>query len=125
MKPNECRRLLIFHAKDVTERHGADYPEWKARHIEAWNHPRKNGEIAVKQALQAYAAMADAFNEASGNEDEGGIGRDGFMGDHARDMLSAVNAWLSMGIPSRLDSGAINRLIHQLAEASGVNPDDI
>jgi hypothetical protein len=116
----------MFHTKTVLEPPGAgDYPAWKKRHVDAWNHPQKNSEIAVKQMLQGYASMADQFNEQSGNEDEGGIGRDGYFGDHARDILRAVNAYLSMGGPTRLDSGAVHRLIRDLAEASGVNPDEI
>lgn len=126
MRPNECRRLLMFHTKTVLGSPGADYPDWKKRHVDAWNYPQKNSEIAVKQMLQGYASMADQFNDGHrGNEDEGGIGRDGYFGGHARNILRAVNAYLSMGGPTRFDNGAVHRLIRDLAEASGVNPDEI
>lgn len=124
MLPNACRDIIAAHVHDVETAHGADYPAWKRRHIAAWNYPQTDGEVAVKQALRAYAAMADGYT-ADVSDDDGGIGRDGYFGDHALGLLKAVNAWLSMGVKSRLDNGAILRLIHQLAVASGVNPDDV
>jgi hypothetical protein len=125
MTPNECTRLLTRHAASIADSPKSDYPAWKSRHIQGWNHPRFPGELAVKQALQAYAAMADGFNAEDGNEDEGGIGRDGYFGEHALAMLQAVHAWLDMGQKSRLDSGAISSLIGELARASGVDPDQV
>lgn len=118
MRPHECARIVAAHGQTVLSSGGADSPPWKQRHLTAWNAPAQPGERAVKLAIQAYAAWADDYNDQF--EDDGGLGRDGYFGEHAADMLRAIQASLSMGFKSRLDSGAIDRLLHDLARASGV-----
>ena len=123
MKPIACRTVLTAHVRDVLETRHADNPPWKQRHIVAWERPSAPNEIAIKQLLQGYAALADGYNETF--EDDGGIGRNGYFAEHALGILQAANAYLNMGGKSRLDSGAVHRLIAQLADASGVNRDEI
>lgn len=121
MRPNECARIVASHPDTIRRTATADNPPWKGRHIVAWEDPRSAGERAVKLAIEAYAAFADDYNAQF--EDSGGIGRDGFFGEHAAAMLGAIHASLTMGFKSRLDSGAISRLLHDLARASGVSED--
>lgn len=121
--PKACQRLLTAHAADVRDNHYADNPPWMARHIEAWQLPVFPSDIGIKKALQAFACFAEAY---SSQFTESRLSDDGYFSEHARDMLKAVHAWLNIGDGVRkLDSGAISRLITQLAVASGLDPDDV
>lgn len=120
-KHEACTNLVRGHAAAVTASTTADNPRWKARHVQHWNRPTRFGERATKLAIESYAAYADDYY----NSFESPIGEDGYFGDHARNMLRAVSASLSMAFSSRLDSGAVHRLLCQLAEASGIDPDGI
>lgn len=123
MRPNECARIIASHPDTVRRSTSADDPPWKGRHIVAWENPRSNGERAVKLAIEAYAAWADDYNESF--EDSGGIGLDGYFGEHALNLLRTIHESLTMGFKTRFDSGAISRLVHDLARTSGVDPDQI
>lgn len=118
MRPNECARIIATHGRTVLASGGADGPPSKQRHLDAWNAPAHPAELAVRRAIEAYAAWADAYNAQF--EDEGGIGRHGYFGEHAAAMLRAIQASLTMRFKSRLDAGAIDRLLNDLARASGV-----
>lgn len=123
-----CTNLVRSHANTIADESRDKPPAfikepWRKRHIDAWNNPSpyKLGEVATKRAIEAYAAYADDYYDSFETE----MGLDGYFGEHARDMLSAINASLSMGFKSRFDSGAIHHLVRQLAEVSGVDPDTI
>lgn len=116
-KHQACTKLVLGHADAVAGMQFINHPDWRARHLEAWKHPTKFGERATKLAIQAYALFADDYYDSFETE----IGSDGYFGEHALGMLQAINASLSMGFKSRLDSGAINHLLHQLAFLSGVD----
>jgi hypothetical protein len=124
MIPGACSKIVSGHATAVAESPGSDNPRWKDRHIAGWCQPLTNGELAIKKAIEAYALFADGYTEDMGDISDG-MGTDGYFGEHALGMLQAINASLSMGYKSRFDSGAINRLLLDLARASGVNPDDV
>jgi hypothetical protein len=117
----ECARIVATHGETVLSSGGADSPPWKQRHLTAWNAPSQRGELAVRRAIEAYAAWADDY--AAEFAEAGGMGRDGYFGEHAAALLGAIHASLSMGFKSRLDSGAISRLLHDLARSSGVSED--
>ncbi|RPJ39929.1 MAG: hypothetical protein EHM35_01005 [Planctomycetaceae bacterium] len=120
-KRGACARLVEGHIQAVLGGNVADITSWKGVHLRAWKRPRKAGERAVKLAIEAYAAYADDYYDSF----ESDMGTDGYFGEHARDMLSAINASLTMGFNSDLDSGAVHRLLADLARASGVDPDEM
>lgn len=122
MRAGTCTKIVLAHTWDVQENHGADNPVWKQRHTDAWMIPMSASEVGVKRAVEAYAALADAH---SNSFPDSLIGEDGYFGEHALGMLRAINAWLTMGSHTRFDSGAVSRLLGQLAKASGVNPDEV
>lgn len=122
MRAGTCTKIVLAHTWDVQENHGADYPKWKQRHSDAWMIPVSASEVGVKRAIEGYAALADAY---SNSFPDSLIGQDGYFGEHALGMLQAINAWLNMGSHTRFDSGAVSRLLSQLAKASGVNPDEV
>jgi hypothetical protein len=116
-------KIVAAHSLTVFKSTTADAPPWKTRHIQSWDCPLTSGERAIKSSIEAYARLADAFNEEV--TDDSGMGRDGYMGAHALAMLQAIRATLSMGFKTRFDGGAIDRLLRELATASGVNSDDV
>lgn len=118
-KHGACGALVAGHADSIMDGKTSDYPSWKARHARAWRYPRKGGERAVKLALEAYAAYADDYYDSFRSE----LGGDVYFGEHALEMLRAINASLTMGFKSDLDSGAVHRLVRELAAMSGVDPE--
>lgn len=120
-KHSACAKLVADHYLSVVENKTADSPPWKTRHLTAWLHPTKGGELAVRRAIEAYAAYADDYYDSFETE----LGGDGYFGGHARNMLRAIRASLNMGFKSNLDSGAVDRLVCELAAMSGFEPDDI
>ena len=120
-KHQACITLVREHAATVGASTTWGTPVVRAQHAAAWNYPTKFGERATKSAIEAYAYYADDYYDSFETE----LGTDGYFGGHARDMLRAINASLSMAFKSRLDSGAIHRLLRQLADVSGVDPDKL
>jgi len=121
-KMGPCAKILSNHPADVREMHnGYDGPvKWKERHIGAWTMPVQPYDKSIRSLLVSYATMADLTAEYDAE-----LGQDGYFGGHAADMLRAARAWLSMAGKTQLDMGAIDRLILQLAKASGVDPDSL
>lgn len=109
-----CGRLVRQHAKDTRERFPVS-SDWIARHCKAWNMPRSGAELAIKRLLEGYAALADASFELGYK-----LGKDGFFGEYAADMLKAMQAALNLDM-GRFDCGALDHLIHALAAVSGVD----
>jgi len=120
-KHGACAKLVEGHQRAVLGGPIADIPSWKTRHLQAWKRPRKGGERAVKLAIEAFAAYADDYYDSFETE----IAGDGYFADDALNMLKAINASLTMGFKSDLDSGAVHRLLADLARMSGFNPDDM
>ena len=118
-KHQACITLVRDHAASVANMPFITEQYWRARHLEAWKHPTKFGERATKAAIEAYAYYADDYYDSFQSE----LGTDGYFGEHALDMLRAINASLSMGFKSRLNSGAIHGLLRQLAAMSGIEGD--
>lgn len=118
-KHDACTALVQGHAASVAGMHSSN--GWKERHLSAWKHPTQGGEIAVKRGIESFAAYADDYYNSFETE----LGNDGYFGEYARDMLRVINASLTMGFRSRLDSGAISRLLGDLARAAGIDPDEI
>lgn len=86
------------------------------QHCEAWLEPRPGREQAIKQLIVGYALLADSHRT---EPDDAPIGRCGFFGEHARDMIRALLAMLTTDT-GRYDCGTLDRLIRKMAEASGV-----
>lgn len=120
-KHEACTALVAGHLAAATGDWTPDKPidTQKAEHLRAWKRPTKGGERAVKLAIEAYAAYADDYYDSFERE----LGSDVYFSEHARDMLRAINASLTMGFKSRLDSGRVHRLLIQLAEVSGIEGD--
>lgn len=117
-KHGACAALVAAHEASVKGNWTPDKPidTQTAEHLRAWKRPTKGGERAVKLAIEAYAAYADDYYDSFERE----LGTDGYFSGYARDMLLAINASLTMGFKSRLDSGCVHRLLIKLAEISGV-----
>lgn len=118
-KHGACARLVREHAASVANGEIPDITGQLAQHVKAWNHPFKGGERAVKLAIEGFAAYADDYYDSFETE----VGGDGYFGGHARNLLRAINASLTMGFKSRLDSGSVHRLLLELARTAGIKGD--
>ncbi len=74
----------------------------------------------MRALIEAFALFADSY--ATETEGERQLGEDGYYHEHAADMVKALLALLNFDC-GRFDCGTLDRLIRDLAQASGVELD--
>ncbi len=113
-----CLALVQLHTSALSKRSlKTDSTGWVLRHCQAWTSPRTPREKAVRALIEAFALFADSY--ATETEGERQLGQDGYYHEHAVDMVKALLALLNFDC-GRFDCGTLDRLIRDLAQASGV-----
>jgi hypothetical protein len=103
---------------------GAPLPNdtgWQTRHMDAMTMPNRKTELPLLALIAAWKGYMEAHQARSGSP----IGDDSYSGPFVQDIGSAIVKLLSGETGTRLDLGALDTMIRNIARDNGLDPEEL